>query len=57
MQHEYGITAILFHAFDYGVAHGQPIGLGHVGAVQGRRQFTENPIRNLPLGVGGLFGA
>ncbi|MNF94500.1 hypothetical protein D3C84_772120 [compost metagenome] len=34
VQDQHRIAAVLVDTFDYGVAHGQPVGLGHVGAVQ-----------------------
>ncbi|MCY1546806.1 hypothetical protein D9M68_828250 [compost metagenome] len=56
VQDQHRIAAILLDTFDYGVTHGQPVGLGHIGAVQQRQQFAECPGRSRALGLGGLLG-
>ncbi|MDT4873905.1 hypothetical protein FQZ97_1091730 [compost metagenome] len=57
MQHQDRIAAVLLDAFDYGIAHGQPVGLGHVGAVQRRRNLAEDPIWCWVIRVSSLLGS
>ncbi|MDT4881841.1 hypothetical protein FQZ97_1177280 [compost metagenome] len=57
MQDQHRIAAILLDTFDYGVTHGQPVGLGHVGTVQQRQQLAEYPGWSRALRLGGLLGA
>ncbi|MCY1379179.1 hypothetical protein D9M69_668720 [compost metagenome] len=56
MQEQHGITTVPVHALDYRVAHLQPIGLGHVGTIEERRQLAEYPVGYGTLRMGELFG-
>ncbi|MNH33555.1 hypothetical protein D3C79_940830 [compost metagenome] len=45
MQHQHAIVAGNVHRFDDGIAHGQPVVLLHVGAVEQRVHFLQCPLQ------------
>ncbi|MNF48020.1 hypothetical protein D3C84_292390 [compost metagenome] len=56
VQQQHGVAAVLLDRGDDGIAHRQPVALGHVGAVDRRREFAEHPVRRRTLGMGCLLG-
>lgn len=45
MQHQHTVMAVVFHRLDDGIAHGQPVGLLHVGAVDQWVEFAQRPLK------------